>query len=207
MGNGMRGVRWTRVGAVLGALLVTGCEKEAPAGSPAASASASAGAGSATGSAAPAGAFGREQVAADVAAATAAAGMGRPGTAVTAAPSPTDPGTAKGDLRAAMLACAVPWQTMEPLPDPVKAYEATITTLEQRGWKRGDRHQQDMLTHTSLTKQGWTVLARRYDFSAGKGSPMGMPDMLSFMATDQACEGRFTDAEMEEAFRDEDPQG
>ncbi|MFD6887947.1 hypothetical protein [Streptomyces sp. NPDC059957] len=100
-----------------------------------------------------------------------------------------------------------PWQASVLARDAVKGYEATIATLERRGWKRGERRQVDMLTHTTLTKQGWTVLARRYDFSGGKGPGLGMPDMLSFMATDQACGERFTDAELEEAFEDDEAQG
>lgn len=197
-------------GAVLGALLVTGCESGAPAGAPPAAESASPpaspGAKAPTGSAAPAGPFGREQAAADIAAATAAAGLAEPDPSDIVSPSAGEPATDKEKRRAAMLACVAPWQTMERLPDTVKAYEATITGLEQRGWERGERTQHDMLTHTPLTKQGWTLFARRYDFSAGKGSGLGMPDMLSFMATDQACEGRFTEAEMEEAFKDDPGQ-
>ncbi|MBT2449951.1 hypothetical protein J7F03_23325 [Streptomyces sp. ISL-43] len=205
----MRGIGWTKAGAVsgavLGALLVTGCEKAAPAGAPDASASASAQAKSPTGSAAPAGAFGKEQAAADVTAATGAAGLDQPKESVTTAPSPVDPATATATdkRRAELLACTAPWQSMERMPDPGKAYEATVEALQQRGWKAGERLRHDMLTQTVLTKQGWTVLARRYDFSAGKGSGMGMPDMLSFMATEQACEGRFTDAEMEDLLKDE----
>ncbi|MFZ3469945.1 hypothetical protein ACODT3_27265 [Streptomyces sp. 4.24] len=201
----MRRSVWV-AGAVLGALLVTGCESGAPAGAPPAAESASPpaspGAKAPTGSAAPEGPFGKEQVAADIAAATAAADLDDPEASTVASPSPGELTADKEKLRAAMLACVVPWQTMERLPDTVKAYEATITGLEQRGWKRGERTQHDMLTHTPLTKQGWTLFARRYDFSAGKGSGLGMPDMLSFMATEQACEGRFTEAEMEEAFKD-----
>lgn len=193
----MRRTGWT-AGAVLGALLMTGCGPDGPAAGASASHPAWA---SASVSAEPAGPFGKEGAAADVAAATAAAGLNQPAAEATPTPTPGDPDPEKAKRRAELLACAAPWQTMDRVADPVKAYEATITTLEQRGWKRGDRRQVDMLTQTTLTKQGWTVLASRYDFSAGKGSGTGMPDILSFMATEQACEGRFTDAELEEAFK------
>ncbi|MCX5407568.1 hypothetical protein OHA37_27360 [Streptomyces sp. NBC_00335] len=217
----MRRNGWA-AGALLGAMaamvatLATGCGTAGDGGSADASAKASAqastkasapaSASTSGGSASPAvtGAFGKEQAAADVVAATAAADLGQSGETATATPDPADP---KAKRRAEVLACAAPWQTTVPAGDAVKAYEATIATLEQRGWKRGERRQVDMLTQTTLTKQGWTVLARRYDFSGGKGAGMGMPDMLSFMATDQACAERFTDAELEDAFKDDEAQG
>lgn len=194
----MRRSGWA-AGVLLGAMVVTGCGTAGDGGSADASAKASASASASGASASPAGAFGKEQADADLVAATGAAGLGPSKDGDLATPDPAGP---KGKRRAEMLACMAPWQTTLPARDAVKGYEATIAALEQRGWKRGERRQEDMLTQTTLTKQGWSVLARRYDFSAGKGSGLGMPDILSFFASDLACEGRFTETEMEEAFKD-----
>lgn len=190
-------------GAVLGALLATGCGSGGGGGGASARAKPSNGSAAPTGSASPTGAFGKEQAAADVAAATAAADLGQSEEAEFATPDPTHP---KGELRAEILACVAPWQTTVLAGDAVKGYEATIATLERRGWKLGERRQADMLTQTTLTKQGWTVLAGRYDFAGGKLAGLGMPDMLSFMALDQSCR-EFTDAELEDAFKDDEAQG
>ncbi|MCJ0867887.1 hypothetical protein [Streptomyces sp. AP-93] len=149
------------------------------------------------------GVFGKEQAAADIAAATAAGGLPQPGAAATASPAPTGADAEADVRRAEMAECMAPWQTMERVADPEKAYTATIAELERRGWKAaGDRSRHDMLSQVTLKKQGWILFARRYDFSAGKGSGMGMPDMLSFFASDLACEGRFTEAEMAEALQE-----
>lgn len=205
----MRGIGGAAAGAVLGALLVTGCGAH---GTPAASAGAKPQTGSATpgpsgGSAAtPAGAFGREQAAADITAATTAAGLAQPKEDAVPSPSPSagQPVTDKDARRAELAACMAPWTSADLIEDPEKAYAATIAALERRGWKAdGGSRQLDMLTQTRLTKQGWVLFARRYDFSGGKGSGMGMPDLLSFFASDLACEGRFTDAEMEAALKEE----
>ncbi|MCX4778077.1 hypothetical protein [Streptomyces sp. NBC_01264] len=220
----MRRSGWT-AGVVLGALLVAGCGADGGSASPArekpsspskspngaaaptgSAASAGAGASPAASGASPGatGAFGKEQAAADVVAATTAAGLPQPEADATAFPSPTGVAADVAGRRAELLACMVPWQTMERVEDPEKAYTATIAELERLGWKAGgDPFQENMLSQVSLKKQGWVLFARRYDFSAGKGSGTGMPDMLSFFASDLACEGRFTEAEMEEAFKDE----
>ncbi|MFE2286102.1 hypothetical protein ACFXDJ_18265 [Streptomyces sp. NPDC059443] len=210
----MRGIGWTATaaaGAVLGALLVTGCGQDGPsggqAGGPTASvqskAKPSTGSGSEPGSASPAtsaGAFGKKQAAADIAAATGVAGLNQ-AMATTEVPSRADAATEDGKRRADRLACETPWTTMEPLPDSRKAYEATVAALVQRGWKPGERRQDGKLTTTALTKQGWTLLAQRYDFSTGKEAELGMPDVVSFTATEQACEAPFAEAEKEAASK------
>ncbi|MBT2472547.1 hypothetical protein J7E97_33020 [Streptomyces sp. ISL-66] len=209
----MRRIGWT-AGAALGALLVTGCGPDGGTGggssaSPSVSASVSA---SASGQAKPSdpaasaasgtpGAFGREQAAADITAATTATGLPQPEEPATASPSPGQPVTAEGERRAEIFACMAPWQTMEPVEQPESAYAATVAVLEQRGWKiDGKQLQEDGLTQIKLKKEGWVLFARRYDFSGGKGPTTGMPDMLSFFASDLACEGRFTEADMEAAL-------
>lgn len=205
----MRRIGWT-AGAVLGALLVTGCGPDGraagPGGGSSASASASAPAQAKPADPAAPAAFGRVQAAADITAATTATGLPQPEEdPSTASPSPS-PGkslTAEDERRAEIFECMAPWQTMEPVEKPEEAYAATIAVLEQRGWKiDGKQLQQDMLTQTKLKKEGWILFARRYDFAHGKGPTMGMPDMLSFFASDLACEGRFTDTEMTELLKE-----
>ncbi|CAM5427210.1 hypothetical protein SAVIM338S_02407 [Streptomyces avidinii] len=217
----MRRIGWT-AGAVLGALLVTGCGPDGPAagaagGAPASASATGSASAAASGPATPAasaasgasgapGAFGRKEAAADIAAATTATGLPQPEedpSTASPAPSPGQSLTAEDERRAEIFECMAPWQTMEQVAKPEEAYAATIAVLEQRGWKiDGKQLQQDMLTQTKLKKQGWILFARRYDFSHGKGPTTGMPDMLSFFASDLACEGRFTDTEMTELLKD-----
>lgn len=206
----MRRIGWT-AGAVLGALLVTGCGPDgraagagaAPSAPASASVSASAPAkpAGAAASGAPA-AFGREQAAADITAATTATGLPQPEKRTTS-PIPVQPTTAQDKRRAEGLACTVVWETLEPVARPEEAYSATIAVLEQNGWKiDGKQLKQDALTQTKLKKRGWVLFSRRYDFSTSEGPTKGMPDMMSIIASDLSCEGRFTDTELTELLKE-----
>ncbi|MFJ9549540.1 hypothetical protein [Streptomyces erythrochromogenes] len=192
--------------AVVGAMLVAGC-----------------GSGSAVrpGAAMPAApsaptpaptAFGKEAVRADLAAATAAAGLPgettplsptpptSPASPDPADPPPTDRERARDEVVARMAACGVGWSSpkdpgsAQDRAEARKRFHAALAGLVERGWKESRPVEEvpvgkGTMVMAQYKKQEWSLHARHVE--------SGLLDMATMTATEDACANRFTDAELD----------
>ncbi|OLZ69094.1 hypothetical protein AVW11_10860 [Streptomyces amritsarensis] len=199
----MTGLGWARAaGAVVGAILVAGCgggSAVPPGGALPATPSAPAPAPTA---------FGKEAVRADLAAATAAAGLPGKTTSLSATPpaSPypagppaTDRERARDEVVARMATCSVGWSSptdpgsAQDRAEARKRFHAALAGLVERGWKESRPVEEVPVGKGSMVmaqykKQDWTLHARHVE--------SGLLDTATMTATEDACAARFTDAEL-----------
>ncbi|MEU9252686.1 hypothetical protein AB0D66_12675 [Streptomyces sp. NPDC048270] len=192
--------------AALGTLLLAGCGSGTQPGAPAAPPSAPATFSSPSPS--PSGAFGRENVRADLDAAVAAAGFpegtktGAPTPDASADPPTTDEERAQEQLMARIATCGPAWSSSDPPAargeDPAdghRQFRAVLAGLAERGWKETRPAAQiplgdigSMLT-AEYKKQKWTLYAH--------STESGLLRMATIIATEDACTSQFTDEELE----------
>ncbi|WP_030965895.1 hypothetical protein [Streptomyces sp. NRRL S-378] len=198
----LTGPGWARAAAaVVGAILVAGC-----------------GGGSAVppGAATPAApaapaptAFGKEAVRADLAAATAAAGLPGETTPLSptppASPDPADPPAtdrerARDEVEARMAACEVGWSSpngpgsAQDRAGVRNRFHAALAGLVERGWKESRPVEEvpvgkGTMVMAQYKKQGWSLHARHVE--------SGLLDMTTMTATEDACADGFTEAELD----------
>ncbi|MFE7187079.1 hypothetical protein [Streptomyces erythrochromogenes] len=154
-------------------------------------------------------AFDKEAARADLAAATAAAGL--PGETTPLSPTPpTSPGPAdppatdreraRDAVVARMAACGVGWSSpkdpgsAQDRAEARKRFHAALAGLVERGWKESRPVEEvpvgkGTMVMAQYKKQEWSLHARHVE--------SGLLDMATMTATEDACANRFTDAELD----------